>query len=393
MDKEEAMKILKDFHDKAALFSVRTALEALHPELAESEDEKIKKGLIEFINEYGDKFFSTLSKGYAIAWLEKQGKRDARYENLEELLEADDIYQMAMNEAMVEEAKTKAINALSGLQISKLLSLEKQREQDNWAEELNTKIKKLHEQCLEIIRKYVSPQKPTIIWHNIDEKPEEMKELFCEWESDDATWHDVAFYDEESHTFRHAKMPINVTKWVYWVYVDELLEKQGEQKKDICDGCNNVKGCVICVDGSEKVKIEEERIKPKFKVGDLIKHNKANLICKIISVNSGSYYVKNIETNGKIELFNAEQNFHLWTIHDAKPGDVLVDVYGNIGIYQKHDAFDWRSYCSLGCNGGFRKFIIIHEIEGTSPATKEQRETLFKAMSEEGYEWNPDKEE
>ena len=54
-----------------------------------------------------------------------------------------------------------------------------------------------------------------------------MKELFCEWESDDATWHDVAFYDEESHTFRHAKKPINVTKWVY---VDELLEKQGEQK-------------------------------------------------------------------------------------------------------------------------------------------------------------------
>ena len=43
-------------------------------------------------------------------------------------------------------------------------------------------------------------------------------------ESEDATWHDVAFYDEESHTFRHAKKPINVTKWVS---VDELLEKQG----------------------------------------------------------------------------------------------------------------------------------------------------------------------
>lgn len=58
-----------------------------------------------------------------------------------------------------------------------------------------------------------------------------MKELFCEWESDDATWHDVAFYDEESHTFRHAKKPINVTKWVY---VDELLEKQG-QKSTLSD--------------------------------------------------------------------------------------------------------------------------------------------------------------
>lgn len=69
-------------------------------------------------------------------------------------------------------------------------------------------------------------QQPTIIWHSVSEEPEEMKELFCEWESDDATWHDVAFYDEESKTFRHAKMPINVTKWVY---VDELLERQGKE--------------------------------------------------------------------------------------------------------------------------------------------------------------------
>lgn len=70
-------------------------------------------------------------------------------------------------------------------------------------------------------------KQPIIVWHSINEEPEEMKELFCEWESDDATWHDVAFYDEVSHTFYHAKMPINVTKWIY---VDELLEKQCEQK-------------------------------------------------------------------------------------------------------------------------------------------------------------------
>lgn len=43
MDKEEAMKILKDFHDKSALFSVRTALETLHPEFAEPEDERIRR--------------------------------------------------------------------------------------------------------------------------------------------------------------------------------------------------------------------------------------------------------------------------------------------------------------------------------------------------------------
>ena len=41
MEKKEAMKILKDFHDKSALFSVRTALDTIIPELAESEDKRI----------------------------------------------------------------------------------------------------------------------------------------------------------------------------------------------------------------------------------------------------------------------------------------------------------------------------------------------------------------
>ena len=66
-----------------------------------------------------------------IAWLEKQGRKesDPRYENLEELLAADDIYQMSMNDEMVQEAKEKAVNALSEMCIGRLLGFEKQGEQ------------------------------------------------------------------------------------------------------------------------------------------------------------------------------------------------------------------------------------------------------------------------
>lgn len=46
MEKKEAMKILKDFRDKSALFSVRTALDTIIPELKENEDERIRKMLI-----------------------------------------------------------------------------------------------------------------------------------------------------------------------------------------------------------------------------------------------------------------------------------------------------------------------------------------------------------
>ena len=41
-------------------------------------------------------------------------------------------------------------------------------------------------------------------------------------------------------------------------YYCKYIEKQGEQKPtDKCEGCNNAKGCVACVDGSEWAHIEE----------------------------------------------------------------------------------------------------------------------------------------
>lgn len=77
MDKEEAIKILKDFHDKSALFSVRTALETLHPELKESEDEKVRKALISILKSDFEKdtTINDISVGDIITWLEKQGEQ------------------------------------------------------------------------------------------------------------------------------------------------------------------------------------------------------------------------------------------------------------------------------------------------------------------------------
>ena len=106
-------------------------IESIFPELKESEDEKSKKWILEYLYDglqKSDEQFKGQFKA-AIAWLEKQGKRDARYKYLEELLEADTEYQIAMNDAMVEEAKTKAMEAISDMPIFELLGLEKQGEQ------------------------------------------------------------------------------------------------------------------------------------------------------------------------------------------------------------------------------------------------------------------------
>ena len=76
MDKVEAIKILKDFHDESAIFSVRTALETLHPELKKSEDERISKKIKNVLNWYRKSFSekSLRNEEYdeMFAWLEKQ---------------------------------------------------------------------------------------------------------------------------------------------------------------------------------------------------------------------------------------------------------------------------------------------------------------------------------
>jgi len=74
MEKKEAMKILKDFHDKSALFSVRTALDTIIPELKDSEDEKIRKHIVTFIMEAEKMGDAPEECAKWLAWLEKQGQ-------------------------------------------------------------------------------------------------------------------------------------------------------------------------------------------------------------------------------------------------------------------------------------------------------------------------------
>lgn len=76
MTKETAMKILKELHDNS-LFSNRIALETIIPELADSNDERIRKALLEMVHDTtGDELWVdyNVHKEEALAWLEKQGE-------------------------------------------------------------------------------------------------------------------------------------------------------------------------------------------------------------------------------------------------------------------------------------------------------------------------------
>lgn len=174
------------------------------------------------------------------------------------------------------------------------------------------------------------------------------------------------------------------------------LEKQGEKKP-----------VIEMITPEESLGIESETYneivnacifgenKPKFKVGDWIYHNNGY---------RGPYLITNINEHGveldnniRIKIEDCYDYHHLWTIQDAKKGDVLaIDPWSDypssfVSIYKKQneeDFGDFDSYCFVGFDGKFYEGEDGHSVEDIHPATKEQRDLLFQKMKEAGYEWD-----
>lgn len=314
---EEALKRAKEFVGKEECIN----LEYIFPELKESEDEKIRKALINFFDGWGDKTWdSGIKYSEVVAWLEKQENKDSQ-----------------------------------------------------------------------VIL-------PNILWHDGSEEPEEQHEILCEWESKDAVWHDVAFYHADTKTFWNGREKIEDV--VRWIYVNEMLEKQGEQKSaeeyNITGiGSKNAQGKL-----GEMIKnlkpvnevLEQklaDKVEPKFKVGDTVKDPYGD-IYHITEITNDSYKTD----DGRFILFTNENAYRLWTIQDAKDGDVLAED-SCIFIIQKLDDKDTaKTYCTLFDDGDFDdSSILCFDIDNTKPATKEQRDLLFQKMKEAGYEWDAENKE
>ena len=147
------------------------------------------------------------------------------------------------------------------------------------------------------------------------------------------------------------------------------LEKQGEQKP-------------------------ADEVEPKFRIGDWIVDEQNKELFYVNKILSKFYEIVDIEGDKyHIPHHIISEYYRLWSIADAKDGDVLVDEDNNIGIYHEEKAdSDWESYTYLGCDNYLHGGSIggYHNSRNTHPATKEQSELLFQKMIEAGYEWNGD---
>jgi len=140
-----------------------------------------------------------------------------------------------------------------------------------------------------------------------------------------------------------------------------------------------------------------DKVEQKFKVGDYL----VNDYCKgkVIALTDDAYL---LDTEQSIPL-SYEHNVHLWTIQDAKDGDVLF-CKGNIknsnGIkYERICLFNNldKAFFTLTKTSNYVEYydidVNIDYPDNTVPATKEQKEILFMAMANAGYTFDFEKKE
>ena len=176
----------------------------------------------------------------------------------------------------------------------------------------------------------------------------------------------------------------------------EWLEKQGEQKSSVVD-FKAKDWYVSKVDGKiHNIYYSVDKIEPKFKVGDYIVYR--NYVWKVFNISLEKYY-ELLKINNEVSTCSIEyvdNNAHLWTIQDAKDGDVIFYDNGWACIFKCIHGMWYSSYCFITADGefhiGYEQHYVGAKVNGDAHlATKEQRDTLMEAMAEAGYTFDFDK--
>lgn len=178
---------------------------------------------------------------------------------------------------------------------------------------------------------------------------------------------------EQSVEGSHLKRPEHYDAWIAY------LEKQGEQN------------------------IEEDS-NPKYHTGNWIISDTANedyRICLIMGIYNGNYITRSIHGyHGIFKFNNIESMYRLWTIKDAKSGDLLADADGlNLVLFRGIGNNKWNDVVDYHATLDRYDVFGIQEDNhfwgypcscNLFPATKEQCERFVKAMNKAGYEWDAD---
>ena len=357
-----------------------TEIEYIFPELKENEneDERIRKELLEHCKNQSKPYIQTGNKCPQIqswiAWLEKQGQvKEYTFKSIPRLLEmveqsdravayCQKLIDTLINEGYAVDAKIvcKCLKKMCGEKVA-LATMDDQ---------------KINKSDDERIRKELIDflWKEKIFLQDVHSSVENNPKYRFIMDA-------IAWLEKQNHDGKK------------WIYEDVYLK---EKEQLIQDGIEEV------LENPQKYGLEKQceqksadKVEPKFKVGDWILYSGDHYdgVRHITKIDEKGYY---IERNGfphGIIPFNHEIFMRLWTIQYAKDGDVLaVDSMPFIYNGAKNEV-TVGAYCGFNAKHKFSfayNYVINQNI---TPATREQRDALMKAITDAGYEWDSEKKE
>lgn len=370
----ELHKFISDLYPHMSEYC-KEKVEGFFPELAESEDEKIRKALIHFISEQDG--FLTAIDGINVkdilSWLEKQGTETIPLEEtIHNVWELGNLWKELTNGVCTTE---------HGRQLDYIVK--------HWkdGEHYIKSIKKRGEQ------KHVNNLKwDELTWQDINTLEGIINNVDCEFSNGIGA---ESFGKEVLERFREIKGD---------EYMDSCEQKptwrEEEQKETLCDKCRREQPYHSCQDITElgrctlehQCEQKSNKVEPKFKTGDWIACDAIHT-AKIIRNDGDKYEVESVDgTNGFYNMDYINRNFHHWTIEDAKDGDVLVHDE-QVFLFRKIDSSNsFLAHCSYHFIGydNLSFCDCSYSTDNIHPATKKQYDHLLSKIKEAGYEWDAD---
>ena len=393
-------------------------LESTFPELKKSEDERIKEDLIQWINEFPDTVWRGHYKKDVIAWLEKQNSYytfeikkghwykcicDYMLNSSDLMFKNDRLYYCRSNWRLRGEIDERNVKDMGVNGYKSFFRPATNQEIKDWLEKKGEQ-KEIN--LVEILKHYpketelYSPLYGSLWLAEVDEKNEIITcykhhlEEGCTravLEQEDT----VSFYSNGT-----TGLPdFNVSKDCMLFLYD--VTKQGEQKPFDYENVNIQQKDFAPKSAMEAIKEENvdnaNKAEPKFKIGDWITNG--HCTCQITFIDSRYWYSKSCVLG---DIASIDKTFHLWSINDAKDGDVLVGskdgvilMFRGIGNTEWDNVIDY--HCYYDCY--HEVFIVQEDAEywgytednQLKPATKEQRDILEKAMADARYTFNFEK--
>lgn len=317
------------------------------PELMKSEDDRIKENIIATINLYYGKPLEDEAKEM-IAWLEKQGDKDKLIQELGE-------YKVKYTQ----EVLGKYLHNISHKDDE---SLEKQDEQKSQRMISAEAKEALFDFKDEIQQEDSAPKTESNFLFKVkyDDKEYNVKGIAngSVYEAEDET-NNIVYLDSEYCEIIRGGYGIKENGSPYPTKSATFSEQESN-----------------------------DEIEPNFKVGDwVVRKDGKNFgngykFAQITTIDKEQYW---FDSGTWLE----KEKIRLWTIQDAKDGDVLQ--LGNVTAIFKKFIGNKKCYCY--CSVWEGKFNIptqsdSYEYNNTTPATKEQRDLLFQKIREKGYVWN-----